>query len=186
MTSEHRELIELWKSASWQWMNTPLRSADRFSDAFKKLLPEDEPLVSLAGRDRRADEKYRNSESDHFSFFIARALEFAGRSGWLRAQARKLADLNGFCARGTWRRGGSLRAHRRETAVLSNVTYGSPWNRYATGTRFGLAVCGRHGAPLNHARYDEDRSVRCGVRILQPGAVSLPHEPLAVCAHVRQ
>ena len=99
----------------------------------------------------------------------------------------KLADLNGLL------RGGSSDRFALvvgETAVLSDVKYVITLDTDTQLARDSAwQFVGAMAHPLNRARYDEDRAAcRCGVRHSSAtgGGEPVRHEPVAVCAHVRQ
>ena len=77
-----------------------------------------------------------------------------------------------------------------ETAVLSDVKYVITLDTDTQLARDSAwQFVGAMAHPLNRARYDEGRAAcRCGVRHSSAtgGGEPVRHEPVAVCAHVRQ
>ena len=114
----------------------------------KKRIPEDEPLLQLARkRIEELNEKYRDPKADTF-FLFHRPRRWNPRERiWMGYERKrgKLAELNALLRGGASDRfslivGGSGRLIERQVRD-------HPGHGYATPARFGVAVCGGHGAP---------------------------------------
>ncbi|MGH8865751.1 MAG: cyclic beta 1-2 glucan synthetase, partial [Burkholderiales bacterium] len=148
-----------------------------FRDAHEETLPEDQPLLLLAGkRIDELNEKYRSPKDDTFFLFHRPRRWNPQERIWMGYERKrgKLAELNSLL------RGGSTDRFSLvvgETAVLSNVKYVITLD---TDTQLprdtARQFAGAMAHPLNRARYDEDKQRVCeGYGILQPRmAVSLP------------
>ncbi|MGH8768178.1 MAG: glucoamylase family protein, partial [Burkholderiales bacterium] len=148
-----------------------------FRDAHEETLPEDQPLLLLAGkRIDELNEKYRSPKGDTFFLFHRPRRWNPQERIWMGYERKrgKLAELNSLL------RGGSTDRFSLvvgETAVLSNVKYVITLD---TDTQLprdtARQFAGAMAHPLNRARYDEDKQRVCeGYGILQPRmAVSLP------------
>ena len=119
-----------------------------FRDAHEETLPEDEPLLQLARqRIEELNEKYRSSKGDTFFLFHRPRRWNPGERIWMGYERKrgKLADLNAFL-RGGSRDCFSLVVGETGSLVEREVR-DHPGHGYATAARFGVAVCGSHGAP---------------------------------------
>lgn len=141
-----------------------------FRDAPEATLPEDGPLLQLAGkRVRELNEKYPGPDGDTF-FLFHRPRRWNPRDRtWMGYERKrgKLADLNGFL-RGGARDRFSLVVG--ETAVLSGVKYVITLDTDTVLARDSARqFVGAMAHPLNRPRYDENRQrVAAGYGILQP------------------
>ena len=120
------------------------------------------------------NEKYRAVRERHLLPVSPPAPVESARPGLdgVRAQARQACGFEGLL------RGGSRDRFALvvgDTRLAGREVRHHPGHRHAAGPRFGVAICGRHGAPAQPARYDEERRrVVAGYGILQPRvAVSL-------------
>ena len=151
-----------------------------FADAHEETLPQDEPLLQLAGqRIAELNEKYRGSEGTghddvFFLFHRPRHWNPCERVWMGRERKRgKLGDLNALL------RGGALDPFSRivgRIAVLSGVRYVITLDADTQLPRDSARqLVGTMAHPLNRARYDAaSRRVTDGYGILQPRmAVSL-------------
>ena len=119
-----------------------------FRDAPEETLPEDEPLLRLAAKENsRVERKIPRPKSRHVLPLSSSApLESAGANlDGLRAEARKACGFEFASAR---RHKGSLLPHRwGYCRVIEREVCDHPGHGYAASPRFGMAVCGSHGAP---------------------------------------
>jgi len=151
-----------------------------FADAFDETLPQDEPLLQLAGqRIAELNEKYRGSEgarNDDVFFLFHRPRRWNPRErAWMGYERKrgKLGDLNALL------RGGAVEPFSRivgRIAVLSGVRYVITLDADTQLPRDAARqLVGTMAHPLNRARYDAARRrVTEGYGILQPRmAVSL-------------
>jgi cyclic beta-1,2-glucan synthetase len=146
-------------------------------DARAETIPEDEPLLRLAGqRIRELNEKYVGARYDAFFLFHRPRRWNARERRWMGYERKrgKLAELNSLL------RGGSQECFSvvvGATAVLSNVKYVITLDTDTLLPRDSARqFVGAMEHPLNRARYCHDRQRVCdGYGILQPRvAVSLP------------
>ena len=123
-----------------------------FGDAPEETLPEDEPLLRLARkRIEELNEKYGGPKADTF-FLFHRPRRWNPRERiWMGYERKrgKLAELNSLLRGGSRDRfsllvGDTCRAIEREIRD-------HPGHGYAAPPRFGLAICGGHGAPAESA-----------------------------------
>jgi hypothetical protein len=144
-----------------------------FHDATEETLPEDEPLLRLAQkRIEELNKKYRSPESDTF-FLFHRPRRWNPRDriymGYERKRG-KLADLNGFLRSGSSERFALVVG---ETTVLSNVKYVITLD---TDTQLARDSAWQFVGAMAHPRHSSATG----------GNEPARHEPVAVCAHVRQ
>ncbi len=123
-----------------------------FRDAPEETIPEDEPLLRLARkRIEELNEKYRGPKADTF-FLFHRPRRWNPRERiWMGYERKrgKLAELNSLLRGGSRDRFSLLVG---DTAVLSNVKYVITLDTDTQlPARFGLAVCGSHGASAESA-----------------------------------
>ncbi|MEK6243979.1 MAG: glucoamylase family protein [Pseudomonadota bacterium] len=151
-----------------------------FADAHAETLPQDEPLLQLAGqRIAELNEKYRATEgagTDDVFFLLHRPRRWNPREQvWMGYERKrgKLGDLNALL------RGGAVDRFSRivgRIAVLSGVRYVITLDADTQLPRDSARqLVGTMAHPLNRARYDAaSRRVTEGYGILQPRmAVSL-------------
>ncbi len=147
-----------------------------FPDADEETLPEDEPLLRLAGRKiEELNEKYRGAAGDSFFLFHRPRLWNPQERIWMGYERKrgKLADLNGLLHSGST---DPFALVIGGIPVLSNVKYVITLDTDTQLARDSAwQFVGAMAHPLNRARYDEDRQqVVSGYSILQPRvAVSL-------------
>ena len=132
-----------------------------FRDAHEETLPEDEPLLQLAQtRIEELNEKYRNAKGDTF-FLFHRPRRWNPRERlWMGYERKrgKLAELNAFLRGGS---SGSLLAGRRcDCSLIEREVRDHPGHGYATAARFGVAVCGSHGAPAESCAVRRKQAAR--------------------------
>jgi cyclic beta-1,2-glucan synthetase len=148
-----------------------------FRDADQESLPEDEPLLRLAGqRIEQLNEKYPGMNSDTFFLFHRPRRWNPSERTWMGYERKrgKLGDLNALL------RGDSANRFSLivgETGILSNVKYVITLDTDTQLPRDSAwQLVGAMAHPLNRARYDRDKQrVVEGYGILQPRvAVSLP------------
>jgi cellobiose phosphorylase len=148
-----------------------------FRDAHEETLPEDEPLLRLAGnRIEELNEKYPSAKSDAFFLFHRPRRWNPQERLWMGYERKrgKLAELNSLL------RGGGQDCFSLivgTTDVLSSVKYVITLDTDTQLPRDSAwQFVGAMAHPLNRARYDENKQRVCeGYGILQPRvAVSLP------------
>ena len=152
-----------------------------FADAQEETLPQDEPLLQLAGqRIAELNDKYRAPEgarNEDFFFLFHRPRRWNARERvWMGYERKrgKLGDLNALL------RGGAVDAFSRivgRIAVLSDTRYVITLDTDTQLPRDSARkLVGTMSHPLNRARYDAARQcVTQGYGILQPRvAASLP------------
>jgi cyclic beta-1,2-glucan synthetase len=141
-----------------------------FQDAKQESLPEDEPLLQLAGlRIQQLNEKYPGTNADTFFLFHRPRLWNPSEQTWMGYERKrgKLGDLNAL-----------LRGHPSghfslivgETGILSNVKFVITLDTDTQLPRDSAwQFVGAMAHPLNRARYDQDKQrVVEGYGILQP------------------
>jgi len=141
-----------------------------FRDAIEETLPEDEPLLLLAGQKiAELNKKYHSSDNDTFFLFHRPRLWNPQDRIWMGYERKrgKLADLNVFL------RGGSRDQFSRvvgNTTVLSGVKYIITLDTDTQLARDSARqFVGAMAHPLNRARFDVDQQrVVAGYGILQP------------------
>ena len=149
-----------------------------FADAHEETLPQDEPLLQLAGqRIAELNQKYRTAEgagtgsgNDDFFFLFHRPRRWNPRDRvWMGYERKrgKLGDLNALLRGGTT---GPFSRIVGRIAVLSAVRYVITLDTDTQLPRDSARqLVGTMAHPLNRARYDDaSRRVTGGYGILQP------------------
>ena len=161
-----------------------------FPDANEETIPEDGELVRLARKGiEELNEKYGSEKCDPFFLFHRPRRWNPQERTWMGYERKrgKLAELNLLLRGGA---PGSLFHRRRQDGGIIERQIRDPARHgYATAARLGAAVRRSHGAPAEPRAVRRADAARLrGARHIAAarGRQPVGHEPVAICAFVRE